>query len=133
MERAGLTPTIYHWERAEARLLREAPVEQVLAGPNRPTAFVSSNDLGAIDLLDCADHLNIAVPRRLSVVGFDNVMLAGLARINLTTIAQPKEMLARLAVDTLAGRIEGELTGDPIRQTVSCRLIVRGSTARPSK
>jgi LacI family transcriptional regulator len=133
MERAGLTPVVYHWERAEARLLREAPVEEVLTGPNRPTAFVSSNDLGAIDLLDCADHLEIPVPRRLSVVGFDNVMLAGLARINLTTIAQPKEMLARLSVDTLAGRIEGELSGDPIRQTVSCRLIVRGSTARPPK
>jgi LacI family transcriptional regulator len=133
MERAGLTPVVYHWERAEARLLREAPVEEVLTGPNRPTAFVSSNDLGAIDLLDCADHLEIPVPRRLSVVGFDNVMLAGLARINLTTIAQPKEMLARLSIDTLAGRIEGELTGDPIRQTVSCRLIVRGSTARPPK
>jgi LacI family transcriptional regulator len=61
------------------------------------------------------------------------VMMAGLARINLTTIAQPKEMLARLAVDTLASRVEGRLSGDPIRQTVSCRLIIRGSTGRPSK
>ena len=81
-----------------------------MTGPHRPTAFVSSNDLGAIDLLDCADHLAIPVPRKLSVVGFDDVMMAGLARINLTTIAQPKEMLARLAVDTLASRIEGHLT-----------------------
>jgi LacI family transcriptional regulator len=133
MERAGLTPTVFHWERAEDRLLREAPVEQILTGPGRPTAFVSSNDLGAIDLLDCADRLAIPVPRKLSVVGFDDVMMAGLARINLTTIAQPKEMLARLAVDTLASRIEGELSGDPIRQTVSCRLIIRGSTARPPR
>jgi DNA-binding LacI/PurR family transcriptional regulator len=58
-------------------------------------------------------------------------MMAGLARINLTTMAQPKELLARLAVDTLASRIEGQLRGDPIRQTVSCRLIIRGSTASP--
>jgi Transcriptional regulators len=133
MEGAGLTPMVFHWERAEERLLREAPVEQILTGPGRPTAFVSSNDLGAIDLLDCADRLAIPVPRKLSVVGFDDVMMAGLARINLTTIAQPKEMLARLAVDTLASRSEGQLTGDPIRQTVSCRLIIRGSTARPPK
>jgi LacI family transcriptional regulator len=133
MEAAGLTPMVFHWERAEDRLLREGPIDQVLAGPRRPTAFVSSNDLGAIDLLDCADRLAIPVPRKLSVVGFDDVVMAGLARINLTTIAQPKEMLARLAVDTLASRIEGELTGDPIRQTVSCRLVIRGSTARPPK
>jgi LacI family transcriptional regulator len=133
MERAGLKPLVFHWERAEDRLLREAPIEQILTGPHRPTAFVSSNDLGAIDLLDCADRLAVPVPGRLSVVGFDDVMMAGLARINLTTIAQPKEMLARLAVDTLAGRVEGHVTGDPIRQTVSCRLIVRGSTARPPR
>jgi LacI family transcriptional regulator len=133
MERAGLTPSVFHWERAEERLLREAPADQILMGPDRPTAFVSSNDLGAIDLLDCADRLSIPVPRKLSIVGFDDVVMAGLARINLTTVAQPKEMLARLAVDTLARRIEGDLTGDPIRQTVSCRLIVRGSTARPPK
>jgi LacI family transcriptional regulator len=133
MEAAGLTPMVFHWERAEDRLLREAPVEEILTGPRRPTAFVSSNDLGAIDLLDCADRLSIPVPRKLSVVGFDDVMMAGLARINLTTMAQPKEMLARLAVDTLASRIEGELRGEPIRQTVSCRLIIRGSTAKPSR
>jgi LacI family transcriptional regulator len=133
MEGAGLTPMVFHWERAEDRLLREGPVEEILTGPQRPTAFVSSNDLGAIDLLDCADHLAIPVPRKLSVVGFDDVMMARLARINLTTIAQPKEMLARLAVETLASRIEGQLSGDPIRQTVSCRLIVRGSTTRPPK
>src|SRR6516225_2914907 len=133
MEAAGLKPMVFHWERAEDRLLREAPVDQILTGPQRPTAFVSSNDLGAIDLLDCADRLAVPVPRKLSVVGFDDVMMAGLARINLTTIAQPKEMLARLAVDTLASRIKGELSGGPIRQTVSCRLIIRGSTTRPPK
>jgi len=133
MEAAGLKPQVFHWERAEDRLLREAPVEEILTGPQRPTAFVSSNDLGAIDLLDCADRLSIPVPKNLSVVGFDDVMMAGLARINLTTIAQPKEILARLAVDTLAGRIAGEVSGDPVRQTVSCRLIIRGSTARPPK
>src|SRR4029078_5867273 len=97
MPSAVVAPMVFHWERAEDRLLREAPVEEVLTGPNRPTAFVSSNDLGAIDRLDCADHLEIPVPPRLSVVGFDNVMMAGLARINLTTIAPPKEMLARLS------------------------------------
>jgi LacI family transcriptional regulator, galactose operon repressor len=133
MAGAGLTHVVFRWARAEDRLLREATVEQIMTGPCRPTAFVSSNDLGAIDLLDCADRLAVPVPRKLSVVGFDDVVMAGLPRINLTTIAQPKEMLARLAVDTLANRIEGHLRGDPVRQTVSCRLIVRGSTARPPR
>jgi DNA-binding LacI/PurR family transcriptional regulator len=133
METAGLSPAIFHWQRAQDRLVREAPIEQVLKGVKRPTALVSSNDLGAIDLLDCADRLGIRVPQDLSVVGFDNVMLAGLARINLTTVAQPKEMLARLAVNTLASRVEGELQGGHVRQIVGCELVLRGSAARPPR
>ena len=53
----------------------------------------------------------MSVPDDLSVVGFDDVLMAGLARINLTTVAQPQEQLARLSVDTLAARLQGELTG----------------------
>ena len=70
-------------------------------------------------------------PDDLSVVGFDNVLMAGLARINLTTVAQPQEELARLSVATLAARVEGELTGDPVTRTVKLDLVVRGSTAAP--
>ena len=38
----------------------------------------------AIELLDVADRLGVSVPDDLSVVGFDNVPMAGLSRINLT-------------------------------------------------
>jgi LacI family transcriptional regulator len=95
------------------------------------TAIFSSNDLGAIELLDVADRLGVNVPTDLSVVGFDNVLMAGLARINLTTVAQPQEQLARLSVTTLAARVQGELTGDPVRRTVDLEMVVRGSTAVP--
>jgi LacI family transcriptional regulator len=73
----------------------------------------------------------VSVPDDLSVVGFDNVPMAGLSRINLTTVAQPQEELARLSMATLAARLQGELTGDPVRRTVELELVVRGSTAAP--
>ncbi len=110
-------------------MLRGADVEKVLAGRSRYTAVFSSNDFGAIELLDCADRLGIKVPEDLSVVGFDDVTLASLARINLTTVAQPKELMAQLAVQTLAARVEGKLPEGNVRQIVDCNLIVRGSTA----
>ena len=81
--------------------------QDVLRGPRSVTAIFSSNDLGAIELLDVADRLGVRVPDDLSVVGFDNVLMAGLSRINLTTVAQPQEELARLSVATLAARVEG--------------------------
>ena len=132
MRRAGLAPAVYYWRRAPEIVVheqRELPLQQVLCGPRRTTAIFSANDLGAIELLDAADRLGVGVPDELSVVGFDDVLMARLARINLTTVAQPQEQLARLSVDTLAARLHGELTGPPVRRTVELELMVRGSTA----
>lgn len=134
MRQAALVPTVYYWRHAPHTVVhnkREMPVQDVLRGPRSVTAIFSSNDLGAIELLDVADRLGVAVPDDLSVVGFDNVLMAGLARINLTTIAQPQEQLARLSVDTLAARVEGDLAGGPVTRTVELELVVRGSTAAP--
>jgi DNA-binding LacI/PurR family transcriptional regulator len=129
MRKAGHPAAVFHWQESGGRSIREARIEDVLCGEKRVTAIFSSNDFGAIELLDCADRLGKRVPQDLSIVGFDDVTLAGLARINLTTVAQPKEMMARLAVNTLAARVEGELQGASVRQIVDCNLIVRGSTA----
>ena len=134
MRAAGLTPVMLRWQSAPNRVLcdgMDADFDSVLRGTDRPTAIFAANDLTAIEVLDSADRLGIPVPEQLSVVGFDDLMLAGLARINLTTIAQPKTTLARLAVQTIAARIRGELTGARVRQIVNFSLVVRGSTAKP--
>lgn len=134
MREAGLAPTVYHWRQAPDTVVHnkhEMPVQEVLRGSRSVTAIFSSNDLGAIELLDVADRLGVSVPDDLSVVGFDNVLMAGLSRINLTTVGQPQEELARLSMATLAARVQGELTGDPVRRTVKLELVVRGSTAAP--
>lgn len=136
MAEAGLQPMVFHWRRSPPGLLRgsrEVTLEEILLGPKRVTAIFSSNDLGAIELLDCADKLGIRVPQDLSIVGFDDIVLARLARINLTTIAQPQENLAELAIDTLARRISGTLPPGPVRRTVELTLVLRGSTAPPRR
>ncbi len=136
MAEAGLPQAIFHWRRSPLRLLRnhrEVAPEDVLRGSRRMTAIFSSNDLGAIEVLDCADRLGVRVPDELSVVGFDDVVMARLARINLTTVAQPKESLAQLAIETLAARLSGSLRGAPVRRTVELPLVVRGSTAPPRR
>jgi LacI family transcriptional regulator len=136
MLKAGLEPVSLRWQSAPDRVLRngqETTLETLLRGDDRLTAIFAANDLTAIEVLDSADRLGIAVPGQLSVVGFDDLMLAGLARINLTTIAQPKNTLARLAVQTIAARIRGALAGPRVRQIVDFSLVVRGSTAKPTE
>jgi DNA-binding LacI/PurR family transcriptional regulator len=65
------------------------------------------------------------------VVGFDDISLAGLARIGLTTVAQPRQDLVRIGIEILISRIEGRLTGPPRYIMPDAALIVRSSTAAP--
>jgi LacI family transcriptional regulator len=134
MEAAGLEPTVFHWQRQPGELLRQkrdAQVGEILR--NRVTAVFSSNDYGAIELLECADRLEVRVPQDLSVVGFDDVVMAGLARISLTTVRQPQSELAAIAVELLDARVQGELEGPPVRKILDVELVMRASTAAPRR
>ncbi|MGZ4258739.1 MAG: LacI family DNA-binding transcriptional regulator [Solirubrobacteraceae bacterium] len=114
---------------------QRAALTDVLVDRDRPTAVFVSNDLGAIALQEFIDLHGLRVPEDVSLIGFDNVSLAGLARISLTTVAQPLDELARLGVERLVERIERwKLSGrqDPPRAiTVPVELVVRGSTGPP--
>jgi DNA-binding LacI/PurR family transcriptional regulator len=126
---AALSPI--HWEPASERatmLGRELALRDQLAGA---TAVFCSNDIGAIAMLEYADRHGIRVPEDLSVVGFDDVHLASLARISLTTVRQPLDEIARVAVETVLGRLQGSATGPPTHVRVNPSLVVRSSTAPP--
>lgn len=119
LERAGLAPRYVRWE----------DVEEELHQP--PTAFFVSNDVVAIQLLEVLEERGLRVPADASVVGFDDIALAGLRRISLTTVAQPREKLARFAVEILLRRI-GDRDGLPLQQRrLEPRLVIRGSTGPP--
>jgi LacI family transcriptional regulator len=106
-----------------------AELERLLGSERPPTAFFVSNDLVAIDLIEALEELGRRVPDDVSVVGFDDIALAGLARVSLTTVAQPRERLAELSLEILLDRIEHGQR-EPFRQVrLAPRLIVRGSTA----
>ena len=87
------------------------------------------SDFAGIYLQEFADRYHLRVPGDLSIVGFDDIAMSGLARIALTTVAQPREQLARLGIETLVARIEGKLTGPPQTRLVGVELVKRRSTA----
>ena len=66
----------------------------------------------------------------MSVVGFDDIALAGLARVSLTTVAQPREALAELGASIVLERIESGQAAAPRRERLAPKLVVRSSTAR---
>ncbi len=64
---------------------RRDVIRALLARPDRPTAILALFDGLALAVLQVAEEMGIAIPRDLSVVGFDNIPSAGLARPGLTT------------------------------------------------
>jgi DNA-binding LacI/PurR family transcriptional regulator len=133
MLRRGLTVDADHalwWDEGEAdRAATDDAVRRVLGAPQPPTAFVASNDYNAIRLLDALERLGARVPQDVSVVGFDGIELAGLTRIGLTTVAQPREQMAAVAVGALVEWIEGTGEIERLQVRLDPELIVRTSTA----
>ena len=131
---ARLRPTVIAWDPPDGPVSiggEMADWPTILGGPDAATGIFAANDFAAIDLLDVADSLGIGVPESLSIVGFDDVDMARLRRINLTTVSQSREALVRLGVEALFGRIEGRIVGDPHVTLASVSLKVRGSTGPP--
>lgn len=112
---------------------QNAPLlERLLRLPERPTAIFAANDDLAAEILDVARALGITVPEQLSIVGFDDVLVASLTTPKLTTVRQPLfemgQHAARLLVETI--ETHGETTGNPAH-IFAPQLILRDSTAAP--
>jgi LacI family transcriptional regulator len=102
----------------------------LLRRPNRPTAIFAGSDVSAMGVLEAARRLGIGVPDQLSVVGFDDTILARTSTPPLTTVHQPIADIGRTAVSTLLRLSAGE-TQATKRVELATHLVVRASTAPP--
>ncbi|HID55745.1 TPA: LacI family transcriptional regulator [Candidatus Poribacteria bacterium] len=75
---------------------------------DRPSAIFAFNDMEAIGVLRAAKEMGIAVPKELAVVGTDDVRIAPLLEVPLTTVSFPKKVIGQTAVDLLLGQIEAK-------------------------
>jgi DNA-binding LacI/PurR family transcriptional regulator len=101
---------------------------ELLSHKERPTAIFCCNDLLAVGALQAAKQLQIGVPSELSIVGFDNTILASVTDPPLTTVAQPMELMGTIAVDLVIGQLNKEPAVQQ-RKVLSPELIIRQSTA----
>jgi len=93
-----------------------------------PTALFACNDVLAIAGIQAARERGLKVPDQLSVVGFDNTILAAMIDPSLTTVAQPIQEIGKQAVDLLIQEIRGEKSVKR-RAVLLPELIVRHSAA----
>lgn len=92
------------------------------------TAVVCASDMMALGAIRAARQLGLAVPRDISVVGYDDSPLIAFTDPPLTTIRQPVAAMSQAAVNALLEEIGG--TPAPHSEFVFMpELVVRGSTA----
>lgn len=96
----------------------------------RPTAVLAMSDATAAGVLQAARQLGLAVPRDLSVVGFDDLPLTRFTDPPLTTVHQPVRLKGEHAARMLLGAI-GQTDGQVEHRVLETHLVVRASTASP--
>lgn len=100
---------------------------KILKGHIKPTAFFAANDLTALGVIRALKTLDISVPKNVSVVGYDNTILAEMTDPPLTTVNQQMRKMGYLATELLIKKIKGERTVDE-RVVLDIDLVVRKST-----
>ncbi len=110
----------------------EAAIRALLALPEPPTAVMTSTDTLAFGALHAAYSQGVVVPTDLSVVGFDDILLASHTVPALTTLRMPTADIVAEGV-----RLAMEFARDPAASrsagvtVMAPTLIVRQSTAPP--
>jgi DNA-binding LacI/PurR family transcriptional regulator len=111
----------------------DAALRRLLALPEPPTAVATSTDLAAVGALHAAHSLGATVPDRLSVVGYDDILIASHTVPALTTLRMPiAEIVAHAVALAVALAREPEAPRVPSLEVFKPTLIVRESTAAPA-
>jgi len=96
-----------------------------------PTALVVADDFMALGVLNTLDELGIRVPEDISIVSFNNVLLAELAKPPLTSVDINIFELGYQASKSLIQKIEN--SNEPTKRLIiSHRLVERLSCCQPN-
>jgi LacI family transcriptional regulator len=104
------------------RFIQEHGVESL------PSAVVAVNDTVAVGAMDCLLGHGLHIPEDISIIGYDDIYLASLTRVPLTTIHQAKFRMGEIAAKGLLENIK-----NPNRETdahhflIHPKLVVRES------
>ena len=97
----------------------------MLAGKHDITAAFIWNDIAAVEMLEGIYGADSPLPKTFSIIGFDDLPLAGMATPRLSTTRVDREAIGRGAVRLLAEHMDGEAAVQQLEIGVS---MVEGET-----
>lgn len=104
---------------------------ELLQNINRPTAVFALSDEMAMGAIAAIQNVHLRIPEDISVVGFDDILVASSQNPPLTTIKQDMEVMGERAAEELLHMIKDK-TYAPQVITVDTTLIKRGTCTSPN-
>ena len=101
---------------------------ELLKEEELPTAIVASYDQVAMGAIKAFQKQGLRVPRDISIVGFDNIVMDDYSNVPLTSVTNPVEQMGITAVKILLDAINYPDTHVVQNVSLQSRLIVRSST-----
>ena len=95
----------------------------------KSTLFVT-NDNVAIGIINSLYELKLEIPEQVSIIGYDNIKLAGLCRVPLTTISQSCSSIGTIAANEILNMVNG-MTNKTCIHLIIHELVVRESSQLP--
>ena len=109
MSRHGLVPDVFFTCNGRADIAEKQSgeiVERLLAMPEAPQALYCENDTIALAILKRLQEHKIDVPGQIALIGHDGLDVVRLLHPEITTVAQPRYEMGRLAARLLIDAIE---------------------------
>ena len=100
---------------------------ELLKRKDRPTAILVHADHMAMGTLEALRDEGLRVPEDVALVGFDDIEMAGLPGVDLTTISQKKATLGKMAVEILIDKIKGKANRLSKRILLDPELVIRNT------
>ena len=105
--------------------------DRMFSLPHLPTCVIAASDEMAFGVLSSARRHGLDVPRDVSVIGIDDHVHAEI--FDLTTVRQDVESQGRRAGLLMLDALHGRASDTIIDDVLDVELVVRGSTAAPSR
>lgn len=95
-----------------------------------PSAVIAVNDTVAIGVIEALLERKVRIPEDVSIIGYDDINIAGLIRVPLTTIHQPNFRMGEIGASQLIDKIERAERGVARQFLIQPKLVVRDSCRR---
>jgi len=109
-------------------------MERLLDLADPPTAVFTHNDVLALGAMHAVQRRGLAIPRDISLVGYDDTASSAYFNPPLTTVQLPIEQIGREGALSLLNLVQHDPDTEPQPRTIRLpvQLVVRGSTASPA-